>query len=222
MSAGVLPTPRGRRGDPVIAADGFDEQFQQALSVLEEKVPGDGFSVGLCGCRHGVGVTSVALGFFEVLAGREHRPVMLAEANLRSPSIADALGLERDAGLMQYASGDVELERASVRCGESQARLMVAGTPGATWSTAVPAAVERLKQQVPRLLVDLPPAPLYADAPALGRHLDGIILVLEAERDRWEVAKLARDHIEGVGGRVLGVVLNRKPFHIPRWIYSML
>ena len=51
---------------------------------------------------------------------------------------------------------------------------------------------------------------------------DGAVLVAEAERTRLPVIRGLRSHVEMLGGRVLGVVLNKRRFHIPRLLYWML
>jgi len=45
---------------------------------------------------------------------------------------------------------------------------------------------------------------------------------VEAERTRWEVAENARKSIKSGNGNVLGVVLNKRRYHIPNWLYKRL
>ena len=52
--------------------------------------------------------------------------------------------------------------------------------------------------------------------------MDGVVLVLEAEKTRWQVADKARESIENHGGKVLGVVLNKRRYYIPDFIYSRI
>jgi Mrp family chromosome partitioning ATPase len=47
-------------------------------------------------------------------------------------------------------------------------------------------------------------------------------MVLAAGKTREHVAKRAKQEIEGTGGKILGVVLNRRRFRIPEWIYRWL
>lgn len=51
---------------------------------------------------------------------------------------------------------------------------------------------------------------------------DGVIIVLEAERTRWPVARQLKEMIDVSGGRIIGTVLNRQRHYIPRWLYSLL
>jgi len=51
---------------------------------------------------------------------------------------------------------------------------------------------------------------------------DGGIIVAEAESTRVPVIKKLRSTIESHGGRVIGVVLNKRKYYIPRGLYSLL
>ena len=49
-----------------------------------------------------------------------------------------------------------------------------------------------------------------------------MVLVLEAGKTRKQVAVRAKQELEEAGGKLLGVVLNRRKFYIPEWIYKRL
>ena len=55
---------------------------------------------------------------------------------------------------------------------------------------------------------------MYADI------FDGIILVVEAEKTKWEVVQLAIDKLQSMGGRVIGTILNKRKYYLPRFLYE--
>jgi Mrp family chromosome partitioning ATPase len=57
---------------------------------------------------------------------------------------------------------------------------------------------------------------------AIVSKVDGIILVLDAEKTKWRVARHVRERIEIAGGNILGVVFNKRRYHIPQFIYKYL
>jgi protein-tyrosine kinase len=59
-------------------------------------------------------------------------------------------------------------------------------------------------------------------AAAFPHLVDGTILVAEAERTRAPVARKMKRTVEEHGGKVLGAILNRRRYHIPKWIYRFL
>jgi Mrp family chromosome partitioning ATPase len=48
-----------------------------------------------------------------------------------------------------------------------------------------------------------------------------VILVLEAENTRGSIAAANKEKIEKAGGRVLGVVLNKRRNHIPKTLQKL-
>lgn len=61
-----------------------------------------------------------------------------------------------------------------------------------------------------------------SDVIALAGKVDGVVLVVESERTRREVALQYKDRLEKSGAHILGVVLNKRRFHIPEWVYNRL
>ena len=51
---------------------------------------------------------------------------------------------------------------------------------------------------------------------------DSCLLVVEAGRTRTPVVRRAMEEIEAAGGKLQGVVLNRRKHYIPSWIYRRL
>jgi protein-tyrosine kinase len=72
------------------------------------------------------------------------------------------------------------------------------------------------------VLIDSPPAATSSDGLYISRMVDGVVLVLEAEKTRWPLAKSMKDKIIRNGGKVLGIVFNKHRHHIPEFIYKRL
>jgi Mrp family chromosome partitioning ATPase len=52
--------------------------------------------------------------------------------------------------------------------------------------------------------------------------VDGVVLVVEAERTRKEQVRNAMNTIENAKGNLLGCVLNKRRYSVPHWIYSRI
>ena len=72
------------------------------------------------------------------------------------------------------------------------------------------------------IILDTPPVLASPLSQALAPTVDGVILVVEAERTRSDVAQAAKQALAGGGANILGVVLNKRPLHVPRTIYDRL
>jgi Mrp family chromosome partitioning ATPase len=72
------------------------------------------------------------------------------------------------------------------------------------------------------VFIDAPPILAEVASMVLSRCVGGVVLVVEAEKTRAPIVEQARRAIEANGGRLLGVVMNKRRFHIPRAIYQRL
>ena len=68
--------------------------------------------------------------------------------------------------------------------------------------------VAELGRSYRHVLIDAPAVLEHAEATLLGPVVDGIVLVIRAGRTDVEAVRAARDGLELVGARVLGVVIN--------------
>ncbi|MDH3602649.1 MAG: cobalamin biosynthesis protein CobQ, partial [Candidatus Tectomicrobia bacterium] len=67
-----------------------------------------------------------------------------------------------------------------------------------------------------------PPVTVSADGLAIVRKVDGVVLVVEAENTRWPVVQSVKDRIIKARGNLLGIVFNKRQYHIPPFLYNRL
>lgn len=79
-----------------------------------------------------------------------------------------------------------------------------------------------LVELVDIVFIDAPPILVEVGSMVLTRCVGGVVLVVEAERTRAPIVEQARRAVEANGGRLLGVVMNKRRYHIPRAIYRRL
>jgi Mrp family chromosome partitioning ATPase len=196
-------------------------QLQNERLLAELCLPDAPRRIGIAGCHAGAGASTVALNLALLLRERQDSPVWLVEADLRRPVLAGWLGVA-GGGFNRLAEGETTLADCGVQDAATGLHLLAA-TAVAQPLLLLQKAAERLAAFTgERLLVDLPPVLGAPDATLLAPRLDGVLLVLEAEGTRWEVAREARHRLEAAGARVIGAVLNKKPHPIPNWLYRLL
>ena len=93
-------------------------------------------------------------------------------------------------------------------------RTLESAKGGAFW--------EPLKERFDLIIVDSPPVMLFPDGPAIVSKVDGVILVIEAEKTRWQVALNVKEKIIKSGGTILGTVFNKRKYYIPEYLYKYL
>jgi Mrp family chromosome partitioning ATPase len=83
-------------------------------------------------------------------------------------------------------------------------------------------ALADLRARFSLVVVDSPGGVDAAESIAIPPEAHRVVLVVEAERTRRPVVQRALARIADAGGRSLGVVLNRRRYHIPAWLYRRL
>lgn len=88
------------------------------------------------------------------------------------------------------------------------------GNGGGFWNS--------LKERFELVVVDFPPAMMFVNGPSIISLVDGVVIVVEAEKTRWQVALSVKEKIVKSGGTVLGIVFNKQQHYIPQFIYNRL
>ena len=63
---------------------------------------------------------------------------------------------------------------------------------------------------------------MFTSGPVLTSMVDGVVIVIEAEKTRWQVALSLKEKIINNGGNILGIVFNKRQHYIPQFIYDRL
>lgn len=82
--------------------------------------------------------------------------------------------------------------------------------------------LEKLRQEYRYILIDCPSLREAEHAVVLAPLVDGIVLVVEANRTQKEQFLYAERTIENAGGHILGHVLNKRTYAIPDWLHSRM
>jgi capsular exopolysaccharide synthesis family protein len=208
---------------PLPVNDGSMRLVQQVLSPEAHDAPR---MVVFAGIEHGNGCTHTAVSVAQILAGSGGRSVCLVDANFRSPAMAGMFRANNDHGLSDALSRD-GLIRSFVTPVHNNDRLwlMSAGSLASEnllSSKRLMARCAELREEFDIVVVDAPPLAHYADAIALGRLSDGVVMVIEAESTRRESALAAAENLRSSEVRILGAVLNKRVYPIPEKLYSKL
>lgn len=205
-----------------------DEEYQRLrANLLTALGPSSMRTILVTSPRHREGATTVALGLATTLAKDRDARVLLVEGNLRTPAIDRALATGSNGGLVDFLQGRQPVESVVTRLEAANFSVVAAGriTNGAAQSIDFDLLGEmlaRLRPEFDFVVIDSPPVNQYADASVLASKVDGVILVIEADRTPVAEAESAKRQLERVGARILGVVLNRKRSYIPAFLEGLL
>ena len=179
------------------------------------------------GSREGEGTSTVVREFAKVSATKFGRLVLLLDADRYRPTLHLFFNIHQECGWQEVVRDNGPIEKALYQIGET--RLFIspssrnfASNPRIFNSLLIDVFWKKLKQRFDLVLVDSPPATTSTDGLAISSKVDGVVLVVEAEKTRWPVAENVRDRIKSSGGNILGIVLNKRRYYIPEWVYKKL
>jgi succinoglycan biosynthesis transport protein ExoP len=163
----------------------------------------------------GEGKTTTAANL-AVAIGSAGRRVLLVEADLRRPALADAFGLERAAGLTSVLTGRAELDAVLQPWGDGIVDVLASGPlpPNPSELLASQNAREllaHLRLRYDLVLIDTPPLLPVTDAAAIAPATDGALLVCRYGRTREHQLAAAAAALTSVSVPVLGSVLTGAP-----------
>ncbi|MCU1312682.1 MAG: hypothetical protein JWM54_439 [Acidobacteriaceae bacterium] len=84
------------------------------------------------------------------------------------------------------------------------------------------AVLQSLRQQARYILLDCPSLRKSNESTALAPLVDGVLLVIEANRTTKDQVSYLERNVVDAGGRVLGHVLNKRTYPIPESVFSRL
>lgn len=196
-----LPSPQLENFRMLRTLVAFSPLPSPARSVLlTSSLPGEGKSV--CAAN------------FAIAAALSGERVILIDGDLRRPTQHELFSLPNDIGFSSVASGRVALREALVDTRTPGLRLLPGGPVEPNPFTLLNgpqgrAAIREAMELADLVVVDSPPALLFADAQLLASETDAVLLVVSS-RDvgRREIAR-TRALLAQTGTRPVGIVLNK-------------
>ena len=153
--------------------------------------------------------------------------VCLVEGDFRSPSLSDKLGVGRDRGLVDSLELGGSIRQFARSIGPDNLWLLSAGATVQDSTILLNSdrlrdRLVELREEFDYLVINAPPLNAFADGMVLGRMVDGVVLVLEADATRREVALRVTEGLRNSRIPILGAVLNNRTFPIPAAVYKRL
>lgn len=151
-------------------------------------------------------------------AHAQTKRVLLIDADMRRPSIAKTLGIDKQAaGLSNFISGTAQVSQVIHSLEGTTAKVLPAGhTPPnpleLLLSPKFSSALAKLAELFDIIILDTPPVQLVSDSLIVARHATGVIYVVKADDTPYPLAKLGLKKIRTTGTPVIGIALNQLDF----------
>jgi protein-tyrosine kinase len=227
------PPPKQLRRKKAVLSRRFKrllEKESSELSALESNIlsAAKGSPVRtlfITSSRRREGKTTAALAMAHSLSVGAAGRVVLVDANLSNPTLHECFQVSDSPGLLDYLVSRSELTEIAVDTEYHRLSVIplggaVANVAGAFAPQVFKGKLDALASQYEYVVIDGDSILSSSNAAIMAQYFDGVLLVIECEKTKWQVLQLAREKVEGVGGNVLGVVLNKRHHYIPRGLYG--
>ena len=197
----------------------FSRLAQQALGIRNKKL---GTVLFFASSTSGEGASFISFNLARTLAEVYGQKVAWVDANFLSPQ-KELLGQDWVSLSSMLKSPD--LVEAVVPKGNPQlipGGKDLVGARGLVAGDNYHRVMDGLAKQFDFVIVDLPPV---LDSPETGLMAlggDGLLLVIEQKYLKWEIISHGIQVLRGKGVQVLGSVINRRAFTLPKFIYDRL
>lgn len=183
--------------------------------------------LAITSCHRGEGVSTIAADLATTLARDVGGRVLLVDANIGSPSVHKIFKTELSPGLTDILTNSQSNEDIILSSLASNLDILPAGTmngniPETFFEVGFMEIVNSISSRYRFVVIDMPALSETSSAFRLASLCDGVVLVIEAEQLRWEVAQRAKEELVNSNANLLGAVINKRRFPIPAWLYRTL
>jgi len=212
-----------------IVADEHDKQvveaFRSVHSTLKLNEESRNAKVILCTSTiPSEGKSFVASNCAITFAMHGERTIIL-DADLRMPNVAKGLNIDGKSGVLQYMSGEMELDDVIQKDYLPNLDILPAG--GNTRSPTQVLSNERftnlineLRLHYDRILIDTPPIATVSDAMNILPLVDGLLLVIRFNMVKRKTAAVNLKRLRESNVPVFGAILNNLNTHVAGYYYS--
>ena len=217
---GVIAADRGSKKSPLIVdnharsvrAEAF-RQLRTNLQFIDAARPVGVLVVTSSIANEGKSTTAINLAVSFSDSGRR---VLLIEADLRRPRVAEYLGLEGAVGLTNVLVGQAAIDDVLQPWGRGGLTVLPSGTipPNPSELMGSPLMAEliiQLRKSFDMIIIDTPPVLPVTDAAVASRLVDGVVVVVRYGKTTRNQVSTALRSLTAVDARVLGTVLTMSP-----------
>lgn len=219
----VLPIRQQR--EMFIFAESIDS-LRTNLMLIED-LGGEGPTrvIAIASAVSGEGKTSVATSLAVSIAAATKKPTLLIDADLRSPDVAEVLGVTTRIGLAEVLTGKASLSEAIHASGQTNTYVLPAGADRVNPHHVIDGPkigklFDSLQAKFSTILVDTPPILAASESLIYTKAADRVVFCSLSGVSRAKQVRLAVQRLEATGANVAGAVLSGIPIGRSTYAYG--
>lgn len=212
--APLVPTGQTPVGALADLRSPFSEAYYSLRTALQFSTPNGAPGLLLVtSSRPGEGKSTTAYATALNLA-RIGKRVLLADGDLRNPSLHRILGFENDAGMSNLLSGSAAISEVVRKTTQDNLDFIPCGplppNPAELWGgDRLRQLLAEARQVYDHVIIDGPPVLGFADAPLLAAATDGTLFVIESRGTRRGQARGAIRRLLMGNTRIIGTIMTK-------------
>lgn len=161
----------------------------------------------------------------EILAEQADTSVCMVEANFWSPQLHLHAAAANHIGLAEALTTTGPIRNFALRLGAQNLWLIPSGFAKPGFYPSIERYRDRfaeLRGSFDYILVSAPALSRETEAALMGQLADGVVLIVEANNNRRETVRRAKEQLESAKVQLIGAVLDQRTFPIPEKLYQRL
>lgn len=222
-ATGHMALPARQQREMFIFAESIDSL--RTNLTLAEDLGGEGQPrvIAIVSAASGEGKTSVASALAVSIAGATKKPTLVIDADLRSPDVAQVLGVPARPGLTEVFTGKASLDEAIHATKQTNTYVLPAGEcrvnpHHVTQTSTIAELYDSLRAKFSTIIVDTPPILGASESLVYAKEADLVVLCSLRSVSRAKQVRSAVERLQTVGANAVGTVLSGIP--IGRSSYS--
>lgn len=184
-------------------------------------------SILITSANANAGVTSSTLSLADELSKTTDEKTLIIDTSLSDESLTTLLELDNALGLLDIdMENDSELERHYEKVKDQNFYLMPIGIKKNNIQNIIYKDLKTILDELSKIFkyIIIDGDAIYSNNNTIevASKADAVVLVIQAEETRWEVAQAAQKRLSQAGVNIIGCIFNNRKYYTPSWIYNKL
>jgi capsular exopolysaccharide synthesis family protein len=173
------------------------------------------------------GTTTISVAYARLLALKGQGRILICEMNARNPGFKELFAVSNGTGISDYFAGTKDLASIAQTTSAGNLDMIHVGEVDPAFiqihlQRVFPKLVEEAASAYDTVIFDAPAVASSPETAPMCSYVDGIVVVVQAGKTKREIVQRSLDSIARYDGNVLGVILNRKKYYIPGFLYKRI